>query len=539
MTSPIYVGRAWRARFLRAPKIALELAAHPAFVPLADLATARLGIKTGKDAFFFLKRSQDNSAKSRELITRRGVIAVEGMNQWRGDLLMRDVRPAVLNPHALFKTNGSRLFTIPSSTGTVYLSPRPGQLRAALGSYIRLGENTGVPRGKLVQSNASPDAWYRQMRSVVTSAWALPYNSAYDYGAWDNGGGAVLNGRFVGVDAKPDVDSDLIGAALNSTFALLGRLLEGVATGVEGALDVGPPAVHRIMLPDVRIFSKSARDAVQVVLAEIRRADEMPSAPSREGTVHPNRRDLDVALLCGLGLSKGEATGLLSQVYESYARWRADVRDVEMEMRENRKDMAHNGRSRDVSPTVRIAQRVWEEIQHDAPALPAALLTGADALESIRVPRGFGVSDNFALFDPGLIVGRGGLRADLGTFERVRYAGMLVELGFESPLLVPTDSDKANAIVDCVWQVRERVRRQARERALGYGGDGVVAEKVMALVEDHWHRRCRDEGMGDAAPRDGGTSVAPTLLAPMASKPQAHALSRPAKRKRALRPRRD
>jgi hypothetical protein len=48
-----YVGRPWRARFLRAPKIALQIEARPEFVPLGRLAEVSLGLKTGADSFFF------------------------------------------------------------------------------------------------------------------------------------------------------------------------------------------------------------------------------------------------------------------------------------------------------------------------------------------------------------------------------------------------------------------------------------------------------------------------------------------------------
>lgn len=519
MNAPKYIGSAWRARFLRAPKVALKLADLPGFVPLGKLATARLGLKTGNDAFFFLSRRPDNGAKEKQLVRRHGTIAVKGMNNWVGDVSSRDVRPAVLNPHALFERDGSRVFTIPRNTETLYLLPESGRLRADIGTYIRLGENVGVPKGKLVKSNGGGDAWYRQVRAIVDSPWALPYNSAYDYGAWDNPSGAVLNGRFVGVDPMDNVDSDLLGAALNSTFAVIGRLLEGVATGVEGAFDVGPPAVRRIMLPDVRRLSKSGHDAVQRALDDIRRANEMPPAPSRSVDVPRHRLRLDLALLYGVGLTKGEAMALLGQMYESYARWRGDVEDVEKQMRENRKQMSRTGRSRAVSPIVRTAQRVWEELQHTAPAVPATLLTAADKLESVNVPRGFSVSDNLPLLEPGLIVGRDGRRVDVGTFERVRYAAMLAELGFESQLLIPTDSAKAIAIVDHVCLLGEQLRAEARRLILAHVSDSVTVEAVTQAVEGHWHRRCRDAGMASPQDEHHEAPLVPTLRSPVAADP--------------------
>ena len=67
-----YNGSAWRARFLRAPKVALKLAERSDFVPLAELASVKLGLKTGADDFFFLERLPDDEEEGR-LVTQRGV----------------------------------------------------------------------------------------------------------------------------------------------------------------------------------------------------------------------------------------------------------------------------------------------------------------------------------------------------------------------------------------------------------------------------------------------------------------------------------
>src|SRR5438445_13314486 len=102
MTSTRYVGRPWRSRFLRAPKEALELASRSDFVDVRDLATARLGLKTGADRFFYvrpLERVTDLSQLGNPR-TRRGV-PVEGLDGWQGRISASDLRPAILNPHEL------------------------------------------------------------------------------------------------------------------------------------------------------------------------------------------------------------------------------------------------------------------------------------------------------------------------------------------------------------------------------------------------------------------------------------------------------
>ena len=222
--------------FSEVPKTALTLAQELPLVPLSDLAEVRLGLKTGKDAFFFVR---DVPAASIEQNTPPRAVVVRGLNGWQGVLSRADILPAILNPHQL-DASGGRSFRIGRRTGTYYLYPNTRTLREQLKDYVRFGERNEVQEGELVRSNATPGRWYAQNRQPIRSRWVLPYNSAYDYGAWENLGGAVLNGRFVGVDVREGVDPDLLGASLNSTICLMTRLLEGVATGVENAYDVGP-----------------------------------------------------------------------------------------------------------------------------------------------------------------------------------------------------------------------------------------------------------------------------------------------------------
>ncbi len=81
----------------------------------------------------------------------------------------------------------------------------------------------------------------------------------------------------------------------------MARLLEGVATGVEGAFDVGPPAARRMSLPDVRRFSPAASATVTECLLEIQAENLMPPAPTRDGHVVRLRRQLDTSILVHSG----------------------------------------------------------------------------------------------------------------------------------------------------------------------------------------------------------------------------------------------
>lgn len=472
--------------------MALELAEREDFVPLEILATVRLGLKTGADDFFFLERivRQDGAA---QLISRRGVIEVRGRDNWQGELATSDVMPAILNPHSLGGRD-TRLFTIPKDGKHVYLHPKPGKVMYGLADYVRLGELAGVHQGKLVQSNGSELAWYRQTRSLVTSEWVLPYNSAYDYGACHNPGGAVLNGRFVGVEAVEAQLSHLVGAVLNSTFAAMGRLLEGVATGVEGAFDVGPPAARKVRLPDVRKFSATAGQSVVACLDEIRRNNEMLPAPDRHGVVVDLRRELDTALLIALGLTRGQAAVLLERLYLSYGRWRANIEDVELQMRANRRTMNATGVNRHQRPVEIAGKRVWEELEHTVTLFPRGLLPTEEVVEVVNVPASAYIPPSRPLFEEGII--RTKTKAvDLKDYSRLRYVLMLRELGVVGNVEVPVSGTKAGAIVDLFEKELKDFREAAFANAAKYVSAKDALAEVIGIAVKHWFQACRKSAL--------------------------------------------
>ena len=482
-----YVGSPWRSRFLRAPKFSLGLAARGDFAPLDELAELRLGLKSGADKFFFLRRSP--------VASRGSEVEVVGLaGGWRGALSLRDLRPAALNPHELFEEDRTRRFSIPRLTPSLYLMPRDREPVGGLRDYVTAGEHEGINRTKLVTANAGPTRWFRQTRGLVTAPWALPYNSGYDYGAWANPHGAILNGRFVGVTPRDPAQSLLLGAVLNSTFVMMTRLLEGTATGVEGAFDVGPPAARRMAVPDIRKFSPAGAAAVAEAIEAWRTADTMPSGPGSDGHVDEKRHHLDLSILEALGLSRGEASALTGNVYESYSRWRRAIEGVEGMMRLNRKEMARNLSGRSVKPTDMAAQRIWEEVSPEFAIIPRDLLSGDEQVESVVLPRKLRVRPGQPGLIPGLLVHSDGSQTDLGSFERVRYAEMLLAIGFEPPLVIPLDATRAGAIADAFERTHKQLLSTTASKAALYVGSNDAVRTVVKAVERHWMRYCRLAG---------------------------------------------
>ena len=497
-----YVGAAWRSRYLRSPKAAITLANRPDFCPLNELANIRLGLKSGSDKFFFLNVTDSRPVDSL-FSTRAKKVRINGLGNWEGDIDSRDLRPAVLNPHRLEREDGSRCFVIPRSTGTVYLFARDQAPSADLSAYVSYAEMQGIDDLPLVKSNGSTGRWYRQVRSAVTSQWVMPYNSQYDFGAWENPHQSVLNGRFVGVDAKDGVDAQLLGAVLNSTFVAMGRLMQGVPTGTEGAIDVGPPAARLIAVPDVRQMDPSTIGEIQDVVEKLRSQNVMPPAPDADGSVMPIRRELDVAILVALGLTRGQASALTGRCYESYARWRQRIRQVEEQMARNRRAMNRAGVNRSGDPLKRVAKRIWEELAPEIALMPSSELNIADKFDLVELDRSWRPGPDMPMLQPGRAVGRSGQEIDLGSWHRVQYAEMLLNLGVRGPLAIPLEDQRAQVVVTKFHEESQRLLHGAEARATAYSG--ADAQSVVDQVVTLWHKACRDAG------------ITPNELAPLSS----------------------
>lgn len=482
LAPPVYNGAPWRSRFLRGPKIGLELAARNDFVALGapEVSTVRLGLKTGNDAFFFLDRAGKSTASR---------VTLRGLGGFVDDFPLADVRPGVRTPKELDTADG-RLAAVPVRRGryagdTYYLFPRTNRLDGHVKAYVEYGEARDVNDGKLVKSNAeSTSQWYCQTRAQVTSRWVLPYNSGYDYGAIDNSIGAVLNGRLVGVEPANGIDADVLGGILNSTFVTLMRLLEGVSTGNEGAFDVGPPSARVMRVPDPRKMTSSGAVGVAAVMREIVAAGVLPHAPLANGTVPPLRQKLDLAVLAALGLDKGEAAVLVDRMYQSYARWRAAVEAVEDQMQEHRRALSRRGGGRSVSAEDRAARTVWDEMSPAyAPLLNDLLASDHDLLDARLRSDDNAAQD--ALFDAAMALDSNGDALDLGDQARLDLVRYLRGLGVNGALPVLRDAEACRAGVAAMQGVDASFVEEAARRAKSHVSDDLV-DQVVTMARRAW-----------------------------------------------------
>lgn len=504
-----YSGAPWRSRFLRGPKMGLELAARSDFVALADptVATVRIGLKTGADKFFFVT-STGKPAKT-------GRVHVQGLGGWTGELPRADLVPASRSPKDLDVSDRGRLYAIPAVRGTkagvtYYLLVRKGRLDAVTKEYAEYAEKQNIHKLYTVKRLGDPTRWFRQTLIVTRSQWALPYNSGYNYGALDNRIAAVLNGRFVGVEPATTVDSQVLGGVLNSTMVAMMRLLEGVATGNEGAFDMGARAVQVMRVPDPRLITSNGTAEVKAALAAIEKSAYQVDAPSSTGEVSDLRADLDTAVLTGLGMSRGDAVTLQDRLYLSYGRWRHAVEAVENQMQANRRALARRGGSRTQSLTVRAIRTVFDEMQQDTPLLLADLTTVPTDIVNVTFPKD-DHDTQISLFDDTIVTSHDDTRVDLGDPARVSLARHIRNLGMSGPFPLPTNPQVAARLLTDANAAEKAFTIEARTRAAAHVNDDTLAADVAEGVRRIWlansitslreHIR-ENEPTQDAAPSD-------------------------------------
>jgi hypothetical protein len=199
-------------------------------------------------------------------------------------------------------------------------------------------------------------------------------------------------------------------------------------------------------------------------------------------------------VLRALGASKGEAAYDLERHYAAYGRWRAAVEDVETRVRENRRALAMSGRDRSDRPVDLVAHQVWDEIALDTPVLPASELAPDVTMESVSVARSFKAPDDEPMFEAGVALAPNGEPVDLGSYERVRYADMLLRLGFRPPLLIPTDAEIAGKVADSHVKAHRKLETAALKLARTYIG-AAQAREVGDAVLRMWRHACQDGGM--------------------------------------------
>ena len=244
-------------------------------------------------------------------------------------------------------------------------------------------------------------------------------------------------------------------------------------------------------------YFQSGRGLIRNVVTSMRSENRFPTAPDRCGNVETLRLELDLSLLMGLGATRGEASAIAGNVYESYARWRKAVEEVELAMRERRRAMTRSGQSRTVKPAELAARRVWEEMQHDVTCFPGRV--GAK-VQPAPVPAELRMPTQQPLLDPGVVRLRDGQCIDYLHYDRLRYAAMWARIGLRGLLPIPTDHVAARRTVDAFLAEEERVKAEALRRAKSYVSSSSDLRDISKAVVRSWLRKSKARSEAEMRP---------------------------------------
>ncbi len=296
-------GGRWGAS-LRQPDLHFEIldTAGDRMVPLGEIATVRWGIKTGDDAFFFLRRSDPTPVERRFLVP---VV-----------FSLMELDRLVVEDDAL------RRFLVLAGTGDEKLAPR---LRA----WIRAAEHERRShlRPTCAARARGGRAWF-DLRPAAPGALLWSVMQQYRHLVPLNPGAFPVNDNLLQLDLHEGIPARLMAAILNSGVVALIKHGWGRQRN-EGMLKTQACDVRALPVPDPRRIAPARAEAIVAAFDRI--------AARRIGSVteewaRADRRALDRLVLaeCGCGPAGAERTAgrIAEALAEIHARERLLERDA-------------------------------------------------------------------------------------------------------------------------------------------------------------------------------------------------------------------
>ena len=285
-----YQGDKWGGKYLRAPEIFFRIMANSGMIPVTQLATARLGVTTGANKFFFVKRI----ASGRYLTTLGGEKREVSLPD---EYLYPVLRTASECEHFTFRASDTDYRVL-----IVDRDCRDKSVR----NYIRMAEEMGVHQRPFFRGK---QFWY-EISNYIRDRMAVSeiIYSRYFF-VW-NPDGCVLNKNFYGFTTSHD--EELIYSLLSCTFSFLFFELHSRKPGA-GASGIGVKVANclRVLNPDS--ISPRSRSILLEAGCSLR---ERAIYEIFDEIHQPDRRALDDVVFDALGLTQGEREAVYEAVVE-------------------------------------------------------------------------------------------------------------------------------------------------------------------------------------------------------------------------------
>ncbi len=397
-----YYGGKWGVH-LRAPdswfRLIEEYGAR--IVPLAEIADVWRGITSGKDCFFF---PRDCSDECLDTYGDRGMFELEyGVprkdvksgkvklvlcGEGRGEV--RPIEGMYLEPevHSLMEIRAYTATPEDCKYQILLVDKPKSEIQGTyVLDYIEWGEKNGYHEGSTCASRASSDREWYDLTGHRRGQLFWPMAQQYKHVIPCNVHNLICNHNLFDISSD-DVEMDVLGGILNSSWVVLSKFQYGRPVGVEGNLKTEVVDVKMMRVPDPRDTTPKTRERVAAAFNELKKRPPMQFLSERRmremayheaGKKHElrslcdiceldmeDRRELDDAVLKMLGVRRKEQRErLIDSLYLYLKRFFESVRQKEEKAILNKKRAKRRGQT---DPRA-VAVQVYEDIVDKDPGL--------------------------------------------------------------------------------------------------------------------------------------------------------------------------
>lgn len=518
-----YYGGKWGVH-VRAPDLWFELvgAYGGRLAPLAEIASVRRGITSGKDAFFYPRdRSReclDEQPDARAFQLEYGVARKEVergrvrlVAAGQGGGVLMPVEAEYLEPevHSLMEING--FVARPEDCSRMILLVGEGQKRLKgthVLEYIKWGERQGYHTGKTCAARAREQRPWYDLAGQARGSLFWPKAQQYKHAIPLNEHGLQCNCNLYDVSLPEGIDPEVMAGILNSTFVVLSKFQFGRPVGVEGNLKTEVVDTAMMLVPDPRGGSAAALRRVKQAFARMKERDalallserrlrrmaytakgksaELAQLPDVTELDLPDRHELDDAVLELMGERSGEQRRRVrSALYGYLAELMEATRQKEEQAISNKTVVRRRGAARPADMAQEIAAEVAERYPRLLRTFEDDFLDATVAFDTYEVPVAGAPEPVQTLFVPHaveFVAGRKTETVTVKTAAQVPLLVLLAENGTRGYVRVPRpDEECARLLREYGTYVRERdqvVTQLIEERT----NDEQVQEAIRAAL---------------------------------------------------------
>ena len=360
-----YYGGKWGIH-LRAPDLWFSLMDRcgDRFRPLGEITEVRFGVKSGKDGFFFPKdvsseclekelSPEEFKKEFRVSLDRVAEGDVKLVKAGEGLGEIHPIEAKFLEPevHSLMEVEG---FTVgpKNCSRMIFLSDDSKvKLRGTSAlRYIEWGESNGWHRSATCAARVGPNSYWYDLTKHKRPHLILPKIQQYRLQAFVNPSSLYQNSSLLGIHVANAKEAMKVGAVLNSSFAVLSRILFARVLGNEGTIQLDVYSAKMMLVPSpvegsaldraIEAFKRmvkrptlqflSERRMRRMALTKAGRESELDALSDDSELDMNDRRELDDAILEMIGIkSRRERTELIDSLYRYLKEFFEGVRQKE------------------------------------------------------------------------------------------------------------------------------------------------------------------------------------------------------------------